>query len=127
MVNTADGFMAIEELEVGDFVLGMDDRNQLVPCEVTETYKSVGCNYYVINDEIQVTGTHPFFINGEWVEASNLKVGDQLINNTLEPIVIESVDIVNKAVRAYNIEVSNTHTFFAQGVLVHNKVTPGKQ
>jgi intein/homing endonuclease len=40
-------------------------------------------------------------------------------------IVIASIEkIANHAVRAYNIEVDGSHTFFANGVLVHNKGTP---
>lgn len=120
-VHTAEGLKAIEKLEIGDYVLGMDDAGTVRPCEVTRTYRSIGCSYYLINKTLRVTGTHPFLVNRRWVEASGLKIGDELCGMNREPIVVGSIEQVKKGIRAYNIEVAGTHTFFTEGVLVHNK------
>jgi intein/homing endonuclease len=120
-VDIPDGFSAIEDLKVGDLVYGFTESNELVPCDVTKTYRTIQAGYYVINGTLRVTATHPFFIDGEWVEVSEIKVGDTLTNKDLEPIIVESIEFVSKMVRAYNIEVADAHTFFVDGILVHNK------
>ncbi|UCG51186.1 MAG: hypothetical protein JSW58_13450 [Candidatus Latescibacterota bacterium] len=124
LVDTEFGYMAIEELGEGDHVVGLTGSDELVPCEVTRTYRVLQPGYYVINGEIRATATHPFMVSGEWVEASEIQVGDELMGKDLNPISVESIVFVDKVVRAYNIEVSDAHTFFAQGVLVHNKSDP---
>ncbi len=121
MVKTVDGHKAIETLEVGDRVVGMDGSERLAACEVVKTHISIQCEYLVINNELRVTGTHPFRVDGRWVEASDIEIGDELQRIDREPIRVTSIDIVRRAVRAYNIEVADAHTFFVEGVLVHNK------
>jgi hypothetical protein len=123
LVETTDGLMPIEELVEGDRVMGREDIGPKYET-VSRTYKAVGCGYYVINSEIRVTGTHPFYVEDRWVEAKDLKIGDRLSGKNGMVICIESIEKVNRAVRAYNIEVTGDHTFYVDGVLVHNKIDP---
>jgi len=64
-------------------------------------------------------------INKEWVEAGNLKKGDMLTNRDNELVEIESIKSVDKVVDVYNFEVEKYHTYIAEGIIVHNKVTQG--
>ena len=121
LVETEKGLKAIEELSVGDRVLGLDGSDRIALCDVEKTYKSLQYSYYVINGKLRVTGTHPFWVDGKWVEASHIKVGDWLKGKGQELILVETIEVVNKGVRAYNIEVADANTFYVEGVLVHNK------
>jgi hypothetical protein len=127
-VETPDGPLPIELLEVGDAVLsasldesGYLSEDILVTATVLKTYKSIECEYLLINGLIQVTESHPFYVNGEWKFAGDLTVGDELIGADGVPVIIEMIDTLDRGVRVYNIEVDKTHTFIADGILVHNK------
>lgn len=121
MVRVEDGFKAIERIKVGDSVIGLGKSDRLVPCDVVKTYVSIQCDYYVINGKLMVTGTHPFLVDEEWVEASKIKLGSELQGIDHNTVVVTSIELVHKPVRTYNIEVADTHTFFVEGILVHNK------
>lgn len=57
-----------------------------------------------------------------------LRPGDELTTECGDHLVISSVDGVSRGVRVYNIAVGGTNTFFANGILVHNKgPDPGEQ
>ena len=121
LVETAGGCKAIEDLQVGDRVLGLDRMDQVVLCGVEKTYKAIQFDYYVINGKLRVTGTHSFLVDGAWKMVSQIDVGDRLTGMGADPIEVKTVEAVRKGVRVYNIEVAAPHTYFAEGVLVHNK------
>jgi hypothetical protein len=77
-VETPHGALAIEHLVVGDRVLGLSDDGMSVVNEVVEVHRGLAVQYYIINDEISVTGAHPFLVGDEWVEAQDIRVGDTL-------------------------------------------------
>lgn len=120
LVPTDRGLEAIEALSVGSVVRSVDQDGRAVSAKVVRTHRSIECGYYVINDALRVTGTHPFFVDGQWVEAANLKVGDMLLGPSGR-VEIASIEKKDGVVRAYNITVDGPHTFLAGGVLVHNK------
>jgi hypothetical protein len=119
-VETEHGTRAIETLAVGDKVIGAAE-GEIHRGTVTHIFRSIELGYYVINGEVRVTGTHPFLTERGWVVASELCVGDRLQGPNGEAVVVESIGNVARAVRAYNITVDGDHTFFAGGLLVHNK------
>ena len=121
MVETEGGMKAIEEIRAGDRVLGLKGSGHIAGCDIERTYKSLHCSYYVINGKIRVTGTHPFFVDGKWVEASKIEVGDHLTGKDSSLIEVKTIEVIKRGVRAYNIEVADAHTFYVEGVLVHNK------
>lgn len=121
MVLTPNGLLPIENLEVGDEVVSRSDSGQRINVKVLETYRSISCGHYLINGDIEVTGTHPFWSNSSWKEVAELQVGDALIDEAGNPLEVIAINLVNRQSRVYNIRVSDTNTFFAGGVLVHNK------
>jgi hypothetical protein len=71
---------------------------------------------------ILATGLHPFYMNGEWIEAKRLKVDDEI--KVVDGIVrVKSIAHRNDTMAVYNITVSDTHAFFVtdSDVLVHNQ------
>lgn len=121
VVETQDGPVPIEAIEIGDEVLSLDDEGQRVFATVTRTYRTLGDEYLLINGSMRVTPTHPFWVDGVWVIAGDLKAGNELAGVDGSPMLVDSIESVKFGVRVYNIEVEGTHTFFVDGVLVHNK------
>lgn len=121
LLATPLGAVAIETIKVGDLLLSQDETGQPRIGAVTDTHKTETHAYLVLNGTLQVTATHPFFVDGEWIEAGDLKVGDILTNRDGSQVSIASIARVNKGVRVYNVTVDDAHTFFANNILVHNK------
>jgi hypothetical protein len=121
LVETVKGPRALEEVQVGDIVLGVDDNGDYILNEVLETIRSIAYRYYVINETIEVTETHPFFVGQRWVPAGELCVGDLIAGADGRGIAVESIHIADWGVRTFNLTVAGNHTFFADGALVHNK------
>ena len=60
--------------------------------------------------------------NGGWVLAEDLKIGDVLINVEGNPNPIDSIEYIEGEVMVYNLQVEGTHTYYAGGVGVHNRL-----
>ena len=92
--------------------------------EVKNVWKNTKEHYLFINNKLGITMEHFVFCKSNeeyfWTRAENLEVGDELftINNTFEPI--SSIDIIERTVDVYNIQVNNVYSYFANGYLVHN-------
>ena len=86
-----------------------------------KTYRGVAVGYYAVNGDLLVTAEHPFLVDGKWVTAERLRVGDRLMDVGGKEAVISSVEYFDRGVRVFNIDVMAPHTFFAGGMLVHKK------
>ncbi len=95
---------------------------------VVETYirEDSKLIHIVVNgEEIITTETHPFYVNNKgFVEAGELKVGDELVdvNNNILLIEDYSVEITEEPTTVYNFQVEDFHTYHVGsfGILVHN-------
>ena len=136
LVATADGLVAIETIEVGDYVLAEDtitgekEYKRVLKVHVSQTTKLV---HVTISDEdssetdetINTTDNHPFYVEGKgWVAAIELEEGDILRTSdgdikTVKDVAIEYLD---EPELIYNLEVEGYHTYFVsdENVLVHN-------
>ncbi|NMC36121.1 hypothetical protein GYA49_03685, partial [Candidatus Beckwithbacteria bacterium] len=136
---------SIEDFKVGEEVMSQNSESGKVEvAKVTQVFRHEGdqvADEYLIvktnnGKELKVTPNHPVFLkkisifdtlfvknksNGEWREIGEAKVGDELWDVIDGWITISSIELVNKTVPVYNLEVANTHTYFAEGLLVHNK------
>ena len=124
MISTPDGMQPIETLQKGDIVLARNALGVVTEQPVTRTYRTLARSFLEINGSIRVTDDHPFLMAGTWTDAGKLGVGDRLKSSRGGSVDVVSVRTVNRGARVYNIEVANDHTFFADGILVHNKQTP---
>ena len=129
LIDTPGGSVAIEELEVGDVVWSYDlVSGARVPARVTTTFQAEDQPMQRLvlgnGNELWVTSEHPFYVDGEWVEAGELTAGVELFYQEAGELqAIELRELASSSVRGtvYNIEVEGHHNFFAGGVLVHNK------
>ena len=85
MILTASGLVAIENIKAGDFVVSTNpDTMETAEKRVVETYireDSKLIHIAVNGEEIITTETHPFYVNKRgFVEAGNLKIGDELVD-----------------------------------------------
>ena len=128
-VALADGTnKPIEEIKIGDMVLGYDGK-QVKAGKVTKTFfhpKTKG--YRVISTEegqqINVTDIHPLFNGKTYVVASRFKVGDNLFllkDNKLQAVKIKSIEVKDSINDVYNLHIEKLNTYFAEGILCHNK------
>ncbi|MFJ1267663.1 TIM44-like domain-containing protein [Legionella lytica] len=126
-IATPQGERAIESLRPGDWVwsnIGGQHKkaqvvatSQVTPQDYMELTLSTGI--------IHVTEEHLFAIkSGEFLRAGNLKAGDKIIiwhNNEWQPLVIDRITHIKAHKPAFNLLVDSGATYFANGVLVHNK------
>ncbi|MFC1703550.1 SpvB/TcaC N-terminal domain-containing protein [Candidatus Omnitrophota bacterium] len=122
-IAMADGSTKpIEEIKVGDEVVSYDEKTkELVTDTVKETFVHEAGNYLIINDYLRVTPNHPVYSNGRWVEIGALALGDTLQDNQGKGVEIVSIQKRAENARVYNFEVNPYHTYFAGGILAHNK------
>jgi len=142
-ISMADGSLKnIEDVVVSDEVIAFNEgTGEQQEAKVLATHAPVADGYYQVNEDLlKVTDNHPLYVtkaNGEsvWaaidpakasadhkVEAIQLEVGDKLhlVDGSL--IEVEVLDYVEGEVQVYNLSsIENCHTFYADGVLAHNK------
>ena len=122
-VKTPLGYATIESLKKGDLVKSYDTKVEAkVDSEVTETFLHENHDgYLVINENIKTTSNHPFYSNGDWVDAGELSVGDKILHVDGLEHTIESIENYDDTIDVYNIEVDGNHNYYAENYLVHNK------
>lgn len=126
LVDTPQGPRRIEELRVGDSVWSVLGGQRLEGCiravHVTEVR---GC--VVLRGqgfELRTTAEHPVATKvGEFRAAGSLVVGDGVVVKEGENLVVRSIQEIVRSVGgdARDFSVMPGGTFFAGGVLVHNK------
>lgn len=79
---------------------------------------------HLVDKFAHCTGEHPFYTNRGWVEAKNLVEGDQLaiMENNTWVTVTESLHMPGEQTVYNLINVTPNNNYYANGVLVHNKV-----
>lgn len=121
---------AIEGVRAGDMVKSYDEatgkveNKRVLSTSVNETNEVIKITTNS-GDEIVATPGHPFYANGGWVDAKDLRAGDILVNVNGEKVVVEQVshEILESSVKVYNFEVADNHTYLVGndgGVIVHN-------
>jgi len=121
-IQMHEGVKSIEEVEIGDIVKSFDvGTSSVVDSKVTKTYVHTDRYYMILNGNIKTTSVHPFYIDGKWVEAGDLSIGDKILHVDGLEHTIETIELSDEQVTVYNFEVDGTHNYYAEGYLVHNK------
>lgn len=126
-IKMGDGSLkSIENVRAGDIVLAFDSkRKSKMKSKVSKTFyhaPNETLDYYlIINNSLRVTPNHPMWIEGVWKQAGELKVGDKLLNIDGKIVRVGSIEKIYDRIPVYNLEVDKYHTYFADGILVHNK------
>ena len=129
MILTATGLVVIENIKAGDIVISTNpDTKETAEKRVVETYirEDSKLIHLVVNgEEIITTETHPFYVNKcGFVEAGELKVGDELLDVDNNILLIEdyTVEVTKQPTTVYNFQVEDFHTYFVGEcyIWVHN-------
>ncbi len=129
LVMAVAGMVAIETIKSGDKVISTDPETmETAEKTVLETYirEDSKLIHLVINDEeIITTETHPFYVNNRgFVNAGELKVGDELLDPNKNILLVENFDVelTDEPTTVYNFQVEDFHTYHVGeiGVWVHN-------
>lgn len=130
MVQTPLGDRAIEELRVGDEVISYDlEADRFTTSKIVDllSHRAVGLGRFALSNgkTIFPTPAHPFYslTRQEWVNATQLQVGEKLLyleEETLAPVSIDEIRFFESEQTVYNFTVLPQRNYFAEGVLVHN-------
>jgi hypothetical protein len=131
-VTVADGSeMSIEAVTPGTVVRAYDEDAETVRnCEVTRTHQHPPAPLLELTLEdgrtLKVTAGHPLRGPGGWRPASEVQPGEKLV--VLAPggtdtvlSRIEGIRPQSPGAGVFNLSVTDCHTYFAGGVLAHNK------
>lgn len=132
-VETENGPVAIEQLQVGQLVYARDEatgETQLKP--ITQLILTPGKSLYALVtqsatgqlDRMEVTDNHPYWVKGQgWVESAQLKPGMVLQSLDHSELKVLTLNALERVETTYNFSVADFHTYFAgrQRVWVHNK------
>lgn len=127
LVATPGGPLAIERVAVGQAVLAPDEAAADGPIGVgTVTAVRRGCvaGVFVLRTdarELRVSAKHPIATRRGWVIARELRVGDELRTRDGWR-VLRTIDRRRGLVEVYDLTVERARCFFADGILVHNKL-----
>ena len=150
MVDTSEGARKIEDIEVGDFVLGWDfdaneyrdqevmaisetENKETIDITLTRKWENGGTDTYLIT----CTADHPYYAvgkgwssydptllkeNGSELSVKALGVGDEIFTGKTETHTIASIEPSEFVQTVYNLdETLPGNVFFVAGALVHNR------
>ncbi|MFC1594203.1 PQQ-binding-like beta-propeller repeat protein [Candidatus Omnitrophota bacterium] len=129
-ISMANGTIKpIEEIKVGDMVLSVDEENKTVTNKVTGLFVHPETKGYLLVEtaagrQLRVTKDHRVYSGGEYKQIGMLTIDSPLTllqDGKLVETRITSMRKVNTTQTVYNFEVENSHTYFAEGYLVHNR------
>jgi len=122
-VLLADGsYKSIEDVKAGDSVMSYNmEEGRFIGASVVATTKHENDKYYIVNDNMKLTTNHILMVNGQWATASDMKVGDYLLNANGDRVAVASIKEVEEQVDVFNLVTEEPHDFFAQNYLVHNE------
>ncbi|APR70928.1 polymorphic toxin-type HINT domain-containing protein [Acinetobacter haemolyticus] len=143
-VKTSKGYRPIQSITQGDWVYSLDEVSgkysyKQVLAQYYNPYKETvyltiknqtGTEQTIVSNKI-----HPFFTipreitfsseghiykgaiaGGQWVDAANLQEGNRLLDSNNKWQEVVSVIIKPESLRAYNLTVDQTHTYFIKGL-----------
>ncbi|MGB0525302.1 MAG: polymorphic toxin-type HINT domain-containing protein [Flammeovirgaceae bacterium] len=126
LVLTKEGLKAIEWITADELVwayntdTGEKELRPVVQAFVKQVDKMV--RVYAQGEWIETTPEHPFFVQGSWVFANDLTIGDSLLLFNGKKLVVEQLEKLDTVITVYNFEVKELHDYFVgeNEVLVHN-------
>ena len=125
LVDLSDGqSIVLGEVEEGDEVVSFDfSKREFVNSKVVKVWTVAKEKLLLVRvdgEEIKCSEDHLFyFFDGGVKPASELKVGDSLLNSKGIEVKIDNIINVEKPVTLIDIEVENK-SFVANGIVVHN-------
>ncbi|MCX6985835.1 MAG: hypothetical protein NT118_13965, partial [Lentisphaerae bacterium] len=127
MISTPSGPKPIEKFKINDTVLasGREGVVRAKVCGVIQVQPGIFYEIAIGERKIMATAEHPFEVGvGEYKIASSLNAGDRVRLSDGRKIVngkIDSVVRITSSSPAFNLLVSPSDTYIANGFVVHNK------
>ncbi len=131
LITTNKGLVKIKDLKIDDLVLSYNEKTKTLEYKkVTQLHQNAISNYHdryfyihYGNKIIKATENHLFFVDGSYVRADELKVGNNLLGEDLNEYPIKKIEIIeNTTDTVWDLTVNDNHNFFAEGILVHNVI-----
>lgn len=126
-IKTPTGTKQIQKMRPNDVVVSYNEKTGAAEYSTVQSIQVLQASgYYILNNNIKVTGTHPMYVEGiygtpEVVEVKNLKIGNRLITDAGTQLILK-MEYIQKPVTVYNlINVDPNHNYYAENYLVHNK------
>ena len=150
-ITMADGtYKNIEAVKVGDFVKSFDEeKGCIVNSRVLELQSPPREGYYNLyygeNQLVKITNEHPLYAmkpdgSISWCSlepektheyypyldfVGKLSAGDKIFTDDGSWVEVNGYEYVKKHVETYNLKcIENTYTYFANGLLAHNRINP---
>lgn len=124
LIATPVGPRRVEDLVPGDLVLSVGPGGAPDAARVSElrAHRVRALLRLVLDNgaELRVTSEHPLLCGERWTRGGDLIVGS-LLHGARASVRVLSVVPLRGDFRVYDLRVEPTHTFFVDGVLVHNK------
>ncbi len=127
LVFTNNGVLPIETITMDMLLWTMEEQTgerQLKP--IKELHRRTTLTMMVVELEngvlFEVTPDHRFMVQGAWIEAKDLRQGDELENITGQPVLIKHTGLISRTATVYNFSMWDNENYFVttEGVLVHN-------
>lgn len=120
----------IEDLTTSDVLLTYNNEQGKYGAGTTTSIRVSTQNelIYIVTEngeEVKSTPLHKFYVEESgWTQAQNIKVGDLLFNKDSILVKVKSIESLKGEFKVYHlIDVKDNHTYFAENILVHNKIT----
>ena len=128
---------SIENIAAGAAVMAFDERTRrIVATRVSELLDHRPEPIYSavvegVDRELLVTPNHPFYSGGRWQRIGNLPVQSELFffdsaRGAASARRLVGFEPTGRTAPVYNFEVEEAHSYFVDGVLVHNGKIGGK-
>lgn len=119
-ISTPGGSVLIESLVVGQQVLAYDvERGRRTTAVIEQISLHTAVDLFEFG-ALRVTGSHPIFTSRGWQDARDIQSSDELFGLDLRSRVTPMLHR-KTASTVYDLTVSEPHTYFAGGFVVHNK------
>lgn len=116
---TDRGVEEMNDLEVGANILGYDEGQVLNKVETVEKITGNGA-YFCVNEKVLLFENQSVVLNGRVTHAKLLKKGDELVGIGGHKILVTSIKRIRGKYHFYRLKVSGNHTYFLNGILMHN-------
>jgi len=126
----SDGsYKNIEDLTTNDILLTYDNEQRKYGAGTATSIRVSTQNelIYIVTengDEIKSTPLHKFYVEEHgWSNAKDIEVGNLLFNKDGILVKVKSIESLKGEFEVYHlIDVKDNHTYFAENILVHNKI-----
>lgn len=123
-ISTPEGDVAVESLDAGDTVVAVDAQKVERARRVVANPSRESTQWLEVRlgdgSHLKLTRDHLVATRHGWRRAGDLREGDDLVTRSGRSPV-ELIHSRSGRIRVYDPDVAGDNTYFANGVLVHNK------